>query len=148
MAQWQWRGPESIFIQLRLESKLNVDILPLLQGPDPLLPTPEGCRSGRGEDSDFLSRVLAYHGTGWGGVGNLGRGGRFSSTGLGFPEVLGTSPLTTLGFLKSCQSQVPTLPSTFRPTMSASKRAGLGTHPGRAGPAESRNPVPGMGRRD
>lgn len=67
MAQWQWRGPESIFIQLRLESKLNVDILPLLQGPDPLLPTPEGCRSGRGEDSDFLSRVLAYHGTGWGG---------------------------------------------------------------------------------
>lgn len=66
---------------------------------------------------------------------------------LGFPEVLGTSPLTTLGFLKSCQHQVPTLPRAFRPTMSTSNRAGLATHPGRAGPAERRNPLPVMGRR-
>lgn len=49
LVQWQkWQALESIFIQLRLESKINVVILDPSSELDSLRPSPEGSRRGRG----------------------------------------------------------------------------------------------------
>lgn len=78
---------------------------------------------------------------------NLGGGGRSSSLGSGFPEVLGTRPPISLGFLKGCQHQVHTLPRAFRPTMGHGQEGRPGNTPRLFGSEGKRSPLPAMGSR-